>query len=82
MNNFGPLKQIYTFDLGGSNNVIKSVNFDVNLSNEQAISVLFGGQNYNNNNSFLNKLSKTNDVKAVLTQVQNTPFLKFNDRLE
>jgi len=78
MNNFGPLKQIYTFDLGGSNNVIKSINFDVSLSNEQAISVLFGGQN----NSFLNKLANTNDVKAVLTQVQNTPFLKFNDRLE
>ena len=81
MNNFGPLKQIYTLDLGGSNNVIKSINFDVNLSNEQAISVLFGGQN-NSNNSFLNKLAKTNDVKAFLTQVQNTPFLKFNDRLE
>ena len=78
MNNFGPLKQIYTFDLGGSNNVIKSINFDVNLTNEQVISVLFGGQN----NSFLNELSKTNDVKSVLTQVQNTPFLKFNDRLE
>ncbi len=78
MNNFGPVKQIYTFDLGGSNNVIKSMNFDVNLSNEQAIQVQFGGQN----NSFLNKLANTNDVKAVLTQVQNTPFLKFNDRLE
>ena len=76
--NYGPLKQIYTFDLGGSNNVIKSINFDVSLSNEQAISVLFGGQN----NSFLNKLANTNDVNAFLTQVQTTPFLKFNDRLE
>ncbi len=51
MSNFDVLNEIYMFELGNSNNVIKSIDFNVSLTNEQAINVLFGGQNSTIQNS-------------------------------
>lgn len=78
--NFELLKEIYAFSLGKTNNVVRNFNFDVNLSNEQAINVLFGGPNSNNLTEELRKGITTG--KTTLNLIDNIPSLKFNDRLD
>jgi len=84
--NYDALRKVYMFELGNTNNVIKSINFDVSLSNEQAINVQFGGQN---SKSLTTKLAEditnaqTKDqFNAALNSLNNVPFLKFVDRLD
>jgi ABC-type antimicrobial peptide transport system permease subunit len=58
--NLSMLQQIYTFELGSTNNVIKNINFDVSLTNEQATNVLFSNQN-----STYNIAVKVRDLKQM-----------------
>ena len=78
--NFETLKEIYTFELGKTNNVLRGINFDVSLSNEQAINVLYGGPNTGNLTEKLKTGLSTG--KTTLNLIDNTPRLKFNDRLD
>ena len=84
--NFETLSEVYMFDVGGTGNVIKSINFDVKLTNEQSVNVLFGGQNSNTKaTDYINKVnvatSKT-ELQATFNQLSNEPFLKFMDRMD
>jgi hypothetical protein len=80
------LQQIYAFELGSTNNVIKNINFDVSLTNEQATNVLFSNQN----SSLVanDPLSKIQDAKTIrelnvtLNNLNNMMPLKFVDRLD
>lgn len=45
ISNFDVLKEVYTFELGGPKNVIKSIDFNVSLTNEHTINALYGRQN-------------------------------------
>ena len=84
--NFSLLQQIYTFELGSTNNVIKNINFDVSLTNEQATNVLFSGQN----SALVSQDPKTQiqtaksitELNATLNLLNNLPFIKFIDRLD
>ena len=84
--NFSLLQQIYTFELGSTNNVIKNINFDVSLTNEQATNVLFSGQN----SALVSQDPKTQiqtaksitELNATLSLLNNLPFIKFIDRLD
>lgn len=79
--NYDALKEIYTFELARTNNVVRNINFDVSLSNEQAINVLFGGPNSANlTEQLTEKLKK--DTAATLNIIDNIPILKFTDRLD
>jgi hypothetical protein len=79
--NYEALKEIYAFELAKTNNVVRNINFDVSLSNEQAINVLFGGLNSPNLTEKL-KGDLKKDAAATLNIIDNTPILKFTDRLD
>ena len=74
------------FELGRTNNVIKSINFDVSLTNEQSISVMFGGQNSNSLKTKLteqiNNIQNKDQLNATLNDLNNLPFLRFVDRMD
>jgi hypothetical protein len=84
--NLSMLQQIYAFELGSTNNVIKNINFDVSLTNEQATNVLFSNQNSSLISS--DPLSKIQDAKTIgelnvtLNNLNNMMPLKFEDRLD
>jgi hypothetical protein len=84
--NLSMLQQIYAFELGSTNNVIKNINFDVSLTNEQATNVLFSNQNSSLISS--DPLSKIQDAKTIgelnvtLNNLNNMMPLKFVDRLD
>jgi len=84
--NFDELREVYMFELGRTNNVIRSINFDVSLTNEQAINVMFGGQNSTNLRTKLTDQITTSQTKdklnATLNDLNNIPFLKFVDRMD
>lgn len=84
--NLDALKKVYMFDLAKTNNVVKSINFDVSLTNEQANNVLFGGANSPSiTETFEDKIKKSNtqaELDIVMTQIANTPFIKFRDRMD
>jgi len=79
--NYDALREIYTFELAKTNNVIRNINFDVSLSNEQSVNVQFAGPNSGNLTEKLSNELKTN-YTATLNLINNTPVLKFNDRLD
>jgi len=80
------LREVYIFELGRTNNVVRSINFDVSLTNEQAINVMFGGQNSTNLRTKLTDQISTAQTKdklnATLNDLNNIPFLKFVDRMD
>lgn len=86
--NLDALKQVYTFELGSTNNVVRSIDFNVNLTNEQAINVLFGGQNSavaGLKDKYITSITKSqtiDEVTATLTDLSKVPFLKFTDRMD
>ena len=84
--NMDILKEVYMFDLAKTNNVVKSINFDVSLTNEQANNVLFAGTNSPSLTETIQDKIDNASTKAeldiVITQVSNTPFIKFRDRLD
>ena len=84
--NMNTLKEVYMFDLAKTNNVVKSINFDVSLTNEQANNVLFAGANSpsltETTEEKINKATTKDELDIVMTQVTNTPFIKFRDRLD
>ncbi len=84
--NYDALREVYMFELGSTNNVIKSINFDVSLTNEQAINVMFGGQNSKTLTTTITdniKNAQTKDqFNAALNNLNITPFLKFTDRMD
>ena len=84
--NTDTIKKVYMFDLAKTNNVVKSINFDVSLTNEQANNVLFAGANSPSlTETFEDKINKANtkaELDIVMTQVSNTPYIKFRDRLD
>ena len=84
--NFSMLQQIYTFELGSTNNVIKNINFDVSLTNEQATNVLFSNQNSalvsQDPRTLIQSAKTVTDLNATITTLNNLPFLKFIDRLD
>jgi hypothetical protein len=84
--NFDELREVYMFELGRTNNVVRSINFDVSLTNEQAINVMFGGQNSTNLRTKLTDQISTAQTKdklnATLNDLNNIPFLKFVDRMD
>jgi hypothetical protein len=84
--NFSLLQQIYTFELGSTNNVIKNINFDVSLTNEQATNVLFSGQNSvlvsQDPKTQIQTAKSITELNATLNLLNNLPFIKFIDRLD
>ncbi len=84
--NTDALKKVYMFDLAKTNNVVRSINFDVSLTNEQANNVLFSGANSPSiTETFEDKIKKSNtqaELDIVMTQIANTPFIKFRDRMD
>ena len=84
--NFSMLTDIYTFELGSTNNVIKNINFDVSLTNEQATNVLFSNQNSalvsQDPRTLLQSAKTSAELIATLSSLNNLPFLKFIDRLD
>jgi hypothetical protein len=86
MVNYDILREVYMFELGRTNNVIKSINFDVSLTNEQGINVMFGGQNSKSlRTNITDKISKAQSVdqlNAALNDLNNIPFMKFVDRMD
>ena len=79
--NFDELKSVYMFELGKTTNVVKGINFDVSLTNEQAIQVQFGVQNSDNLKETLLKKAEQNPT-ATMIEATNIPFLKFVDRMD
>jgi len=84
--NFDELRKVYMFELGRTNNVVKSINFDVSLTNEQAINVMFGGQNSENLKTKLTEqitnIQNKDQLNATLNDLKNLPFLRFVDRMD
>ena len=80
------LKKIYMFDLAKTNNVVKSINFDVSLTNEQANNVLFGGSNSPSLTEIVQeKITKANtqqELDILMTETVKIPSVKFRDRLD
>ncbi len=80
------LKKIYMFDLAKTNNVVKSINFDVSLTNEQANNVLFGGSNAPSLTEIVEeKIAKANsqqELDILMTETVKIPSVKFRDRLD
>ena len=82
--------QIYRFDIGSTSSVIKKVDFQVNLTNEQVNSVLYGsGQNAANNaagdvSDILNNSNLTlKQKKDKITQIKTgLPSLNYADRFD
>jgi len=85
-NGVGKLNEIYMFDIASTNNVIRSINFDVNTSNEQAINVLFGGPVDKNTTQQLKddikNTNTTSQYESVYSRLTNEPLLKFVDRMD
>jgi len=82
-------KKLYAFDFGTTNNVVKSFDFKVNLTNEQAVQVLYGsGQNVNSILSELSNIQTNDEISATqkrsyITQLQTgLPKLNYQDRFE
>jgi hypothetical protein len=82
--------EIYKFDIGSTSNVIKKIDFQVNLTNEQVNSVLYGsGQNAANNatgqvtdilnNSNLSLKQKKDKITQIKTGL---PSLNYADRFD
>lgn len=67
------LTKIYQFELYSDNNVIKSINFDVSLSNEQAAQTLFGSGN--------NK-KDTDDGNQISLAQKSIPTISYSDRFD
>ncbi len=67
------LTKIYQFELYSDNSVIKSINFDVSLSNEQAAQTLFGTGN--------NK-SDTDDGNQITLGQKSIPTISYSDRFD
>jgi len=84
--NTGILKKVYMFDLARTNNVVKSINFDVSLTTEQANNVLFSGASSPSlTETYEQKITKAQtetELGIVMTQISNTPFIKFRDRMD
>lgn len=84
--NMDILKKVYMFDLAKTNNVVKSINFDVSLTNEQANNVLFAGANSPSlTETYEQKIGQAQtqtELGIVMTQIANTPFIKFRDRMD
>ena len=79
--NFDVLKQVYMFELGKTTNVVKGINFDVSLTNDQAVQVQFGGQNSDNLKEKIQNQTASNPT-AALKDLTAIPFLKFVDRMD
>jgi hypothetical protein len=79
--NFDDLKKGYMFELGKTTNVVKGINFDVSLTNDQAIQVQFGGQNSDNLKEKIQGQAESNPTTA-LKDLTSIPFLKFVDRMD
>lgn len=80
---------LYQFDIGSTNGVIKKFSFDVNMTNEQVNQVLYGsGQNADNVANELAKAvgDKTKTVvqkRTKITQIgSGIPAIAFTDRFE
>ena len=80
---------LYQFDIGSTNGVIKKFSFDVNMTNEQVNQVLYGsGQNVDNVANELAKAvgDKTKTVaqkRTKITQIgSGIPAIAFTDRFE
>ena len=84
--NTNELKKVYMFDLAKTNNVVKSINFDVSLTNEQANNVLFSGASSPSlTETYEQKITNAQtqtELGIVMTQIANTPFIKFRDRMD
>jgi hypothetical protein len=81
--NFEALREIYMFEVGRTNNVVKSLEFDVSLTNEQAVNTLFSGQTVTETSTAKIKSAATIDqLNATINTINNVPFIKFNDRLD
>ena len=84
--NFSLLPQIYTFELGSTNNVVKNINFDVSLTNEQATNVLFSSQNSalttQDPKTQIQNAKTITELNATINTLNNLPFVKFIDRLD
>lgn len=81
--------KIYAFTIGSTSNVIKKINFDVTLTNEQTNQVLYGsGQNAVNVADQIQKAANDttkpySDRIAKITQIKTgLPALVFADRFE
>lgn len=88
VSNFDDLKQIYTFEMGSTRNVIKSIDFNVNLSPEQAVNVQYAGSN-SSLNALKDKFTESittaktaQDIDATLNDLNKIPFIKFADRMD
>lgn len=85
-NGIGDFDDIYMFDIGGTNNCIRSITFDVNTSNEQAINVLFGGiVDKNLTNKYRSEISNAGNNpqrQVIYSRLTNEPLLKFVDRMD
>ena len=79
--NFDELKSVYMFELGKTTNVVKGINFEVGLTDDQATQVQFGGQNSDNLKAKIQGQATLNPA-AALTDLHNIPFLKFVDRMD
>lgn len=79
---------IYKFDLGSTSNVIKKIDFNVNMTNEQVNQVLYGsGQNAANTMSEVTKVSNMDislkEKKDRITQIKTgLPALNYADRFD
>lgn len=79
---------IYKFDLGSTSNVIKKIDFNVNMTNEQVNQVLYGsGQNAANAMSEVTKVSNMDislkEKKDRITQIKTgLPALNYADRFD
>lgn len=88
ISNFDELKDIYTFELASTRNVIKSIDFNVSLSPEQSVNVQYGGSNASLNvlkDKITEKITSAKnpqEVNATLSELNKIPFLKFADRMD
>ena len=83
------MDEIYTFELSSDNNVLKEINFDVNMSPENATQILFFGGNNKIDKSSLEKQydilksleTKGNDIDLSITS-KSLPNISFIDRFD
>ena len=67
------IRKVYQFELGGARNVIKNINFDVKLSNEQANQVI---------NSMANNSDSGMDGYKLYSNQKSLPNLAYIDRFD
>jgi hypothetical protein len=70
--------------VASTNNVVKSINFDVSLTNEHVLSTLFGSQNVSVENKIMSDIQNaqtSEQLKIVKTQTINIPFSAYTDRM-